>query len=150
MVSAISALAGRQSGWRPNHRVHEDAGSQCPRPGEAWRAPWNGDSLTAMEAQPAPSKQAAKQAFERHDYRTALDLFEKLAQQNPHFADVRHYAGLCESFLGNPEAALEQFDYAIAANPAYVEAHINRALTLNELGRFEEARDAFDQAGHFE
>lgn len=96
------------------------------------------------------TKQAALQAFENRDYRAALDVFLAIARKNPNFADIRHYAGLCESFLGDSEAALEQFDYALAANPAYVEAHINRALTLNDLGRFEEAREAFDRAGHFE
>jgi tetratricopeptide (TPR) repeat protein len=103
-----------------------------------------------METQYAQAKQAARQAFDNRDYRTARDLFLLIAQKYPNFADIRHYAGLCESFLGDSEAALEQFDYALAANPAYVEAHINRALTLNELGRFDEARAAFERAGHFE
>jgi tetratricopeptide (TPR) repeat protein len=103
-----------------------------------------------MDAQLANKRQAARQAFENRDYATARDLFYELAHKNPNFADIRHYAGLCESFLGNSEGALEQFDYALAANPAYVEAHINRALTLNELGRYDEAREAFDRANHFE
>src|SRR4051812_14969643 len=103
-----------------------------------------------MDAPLAHRKQAARQAFEAGDYRIALGLFEEIARQYPNFADIRHFAGLCESFLGNSEGALEQFDYALAANPAYVEAHINRALTLNELGRFDEARAAFDRAAHFE
>jgi tetratricopeptide (TPR) repeat protein len=103
-----------------------------------------------MDAQLAQTRQAARQAFENRDYKAALELFSALTQKYPNFADIRHYAGLCESFLGNSEGALEQFDYALAANPAYVEAHINRALTLNDMGRFEEAREAFDRAGHFE
>ena len=61
-----------------------------------------------------------------------------------------HHAALCLSMLGEPERALEHFDRALAANPGYVEAHINRALTLNELGRFEEAREAFELAGQHE
>jgi tetratricopeptide (TPR) repeat protein len=103
-----------------------------------------------MEAQSAQKKQAARQAFELGDYALARTLFRELALSYPNFADIRHYAGLCESFLGNSEAALEQFDYALASNPAYVEAHINRALTLNELGRFDEAREAFERAARFE
>jgi tetratricopeptide (TPR) repeat protein len=103
-----------------------------------------------MDAQVTNTKQQARQAFERREYGTARALFEELVQQHPNFADIRHYLGLCHSFLGNADAALEQFDYALAANPAYVEAHINRALTLNELGRFDEAKDAFERAAHFE
>ncbi|MEO5509977.1 MAG: tetratricopeptide repeat protein [Longimicrobiales bacterium] len=103
-----------------------------------------------MDAQVAQIRQQARQAFDRREYAAALEQFLSIAEQHPNFADIRHFAGLCQSFLGNAEGALEQFDYALAANPAYVEAHINRALTLNELGRFDEARHAFDLAGHFE
>jgi tetratricopeptide (TPR) repeat protein len=103
-----------------------------------------------MDAQLAHMRDQARQAFERRDYRAALELFQEIAEQHPGFADIRHCAGLCLSFLGDSEAALEQYDYALAANAGYVEAHINRALTLNELGRFEEARQAFDRAGHYE
>ncbi len=103
-----------------------------------------------MDAQPGPTRQHARQAFDRREYAAALDLFLSIAERYPNFADIRHYAGLCLSFLEDAEGALEQFDYALAVNPAYVEAHINRALTLNELGRFEEARHAFELAGHFE
>ncbi len=103
-----------------------------------------------MDAQLAHIRQQARQAFDRREYQQALDLFLSIAERHPSFADIRHFAGLCRSFLGDAEAALEQFDYALAANPAYVEAHINRALTLNELGRFDEARLAFDLAAHFE
>jgi tetratricopeptide (TPR) repeat protein len=103
-----------------------------------------------MDTQLAQMRQQARQALERREYKAALDLFLAIAERHPNFADIRHFAGLCHSYLGDSEAALEQFDYALAANPSYIEAHINRALTLNELGRFDEARLAFEQAGHFE
>ena len=103
-----------------------------------------------MDVQVANVKQEGREAFERREYKAALALFRSILDEHPNFADIRHFAGLCESFLGNPDNALIQFDYALAANPAYVEAHINRALTLNELGRFTEAREAFERAAHFE
>ncbi|HEX9108722.1 MAG TPA: tetratricopeptide repeat protein [Longimicrobiales bacterium] len=91
-----------------------------------------------------------RQAFDRRDYAAALaDLREALAD-HPDFADVRHLAAVCLSFLGQPEAALEEFDRALSLNEGYIEAHLNRALTLNELGRYEEAREAFERAWHIE
>ena len=84
--------------------------------------------------------QRGKQAFERHEYAAALEDFQEVLSRSPHFADVRHLTGLCLSFLGHAEAALAEFDHAIALNPRYIEAHINLANTLNELGRFDEAR----------
>jgi tetratricopeptide (TPR) repeat protein len=103
-----------------------------------------------MEPLVAQVKQQGLQAFERRDYRLALELFRGILEKQPRFADIRHHAGLCLSFLGEPEAALEQFDRALEVNPGYVEALINRALTLNELGRYEEAREAFEQAAQHE
>lgn len=89
-------------------------------------------------------------AFERNDYEAALADFQEVLEHSPHFADIRHLVGLCYSLTGRPEQALEEFDRAIALNAHYIEAHLNRAITLNELGRFEEAGEAFDYAGRLE
>ncbi len=87
-----------------------------------------------------------RQAFERRDYAAALADFREVLAQHPQFADLRHLSGVCLSFLGELEAALEEFDRALALNDAYIEAHLNRALTLNELGRYDEARESFEHA----
>jgi tetratricopeptide (TPR) repeat protein len=88
----------------------------------------------------------AREAFERRDYVAALADFREVAKDHPDFADVRHQMGLCLSFLGQPEEALTQFDRAIEVNDSYVAAHLNRAITLNELGRYDEASEAFERA----
>jgi tetratricopeptide (TPR) repeat protein len=95
-------------------------------------------------------KQLGLQAFERRDYATALDQFRTILASEPSFADVRHYAGLCLIFLDQPDEALAQIEGAIATNPAYVEAHINRALLLQEMGRYDEAGESFVQAADHE
>ena len=94
--------------------------------------------------------QRGRQSYERRDYVAALADFREVLEKNARLADIRHLCGLCLSFLGQPEAALEEFDRALSINEQYVEAHVNRALTLNDLGRFEDARDAFERAGYFE
>lgn len=95
-------------------------------------------------------RQRARQAFERKDYSAALEIYRIVLREHPEFADVRHEAGLCLAFLGRAEEALEQLDAALAINPAYVEANVNRALVLQELGRYEDARIAFETAGRAE
>jgi len=87
-----------------------------------------------------------RQAFERRDYAAALADFREVLGAHPQFADVRQLSAVCLSFLGQPEAALEEFDRALELNDGYIEAHLNRALTLNELGRYEDARVAFERA----
>jgi tetratricopeptide (TPR) repeat protein len=94
--------------------------------------------------------QRAKQAFERREYAIALADFQDALNRDPNLADVRHLTGLCLSFMGHSDAALVEFDHAVALNPGYIEAHINRAITLNEIGRYEEARAAFAQAAQLE
>jgi tetratricopeptide (TPR) repeat protein len=91
-----------------------------------------------------------KQAYERRNYGDALAAFREVLNENPNFADVRHLTGLCLSFLGHPEAALKEFDEAIRLNERYIEAHVNRALVLTELGRYDDAQRAFIHAGRFE
>jgi tetratricopeptide (TPR) repeat protein len=92
----------------------------------------------------------AAQAFAARDYGAAHDLFQVILQERPAFADVRHNAGLCLTFLGRHDEALEQFDLALEVNPAYVEAHLSRALLLQELGRYEDARASFERARRHE
>ncbi|HUG40837.1 MAG TPA: tetratricopeptide repeat protein [Longimicrobiales bacterium] len=92
----------------------------------------------------------ARESFERRDYLAALADLREIVDAHPHFADVRHLMGLCLSLLGQPENALDQFDRALVENDAYIEAHLNRAITLNELGRYDEAREAFARAAECE
>jgi tetratricopeptide (TPR) repeat protein len=59
------------------------------------------------------------------------------------FADVQHLLGLCYALLGQPQRALEHFGKALELNPRYIEAHIHRGILLSDLGRSEEAAEAF-------
>jgi tetratricopeptide (TPR) repeat protein len=103
-----------------------------------------------MQPQLSQLREQGRQAFERRDYAGALVLFRQILEQHPGFADIRHYTGLCLAFLGRPDKAIAELDEALAHNPAYVEAHINRALLLQDLGRYDEARESFELAGEFE
>lgn len=94
--------------------------------------------------------QQGKEAFEKRNYADALAAFREVLRDNPNFADVRHLTGLCLSFLGQPEAAVNEFDLAIQLNERYVEAHLNRAIVLTELGRYDDAQKSFEFAGRFE
>jgi tetratricopeptide (TPR) repeat protein len=95
-------------------------------------------------------KQQGLRAFEQKQYAEALEIFRTILRDRPGFADIRHYAGLCLVFMGEAEAALEEMELALGQNPGYVEVHINRALLLQELGRYDEARDAFERASQYE
>ena len=84
-----------------------------------------------------------KECLAQNDYLGAISALREAAEREPGYADVRQQLGLALGLAGQPEAALEEFERALAVNPSYVEAHLNRAITLNDLGRYEEAREAF-------
>ncbi len=85
-------------------------------------------------------------AWEQDDFAGAYQHFQAILQDHPNFADIRNRAGLCLAMMGKPEAALEQFDEALQVNDCYSEALLNRAIVLNDLGRFDEASESFHRA----
>jgi tetratricopeptide (TPR) repeat protein len=85
-------------------------------------------------------------AWERSAYLEALELFDEVLAEHPHYPDVHHRAGLCKAMLGDLDGALACFDRALELAPSYAEAYFNRAIVLNDLGRHAEAEAAFKQA----
>jgi tetratricopeptide (TPR) repeat protein len=94
--------------------------------------------------------QHAHLSVQRRDYTEALAAARQAQLLAPGYADLCNLAGICFSFLGDPEAALAEFDRALGINEGYIEAHLNRAITLNELGRYQDARESFGRASFLE
>jgi tetratricopeptide (TPR) repeat protein len=76
----------------------------------------------------------------------AIHLLREVTGSGRSFADAHHLLGLAHSMAEQKTEALAEFDRALALNPRYVEAHLNRAVTLNELGRYDDAVAAFSAA----
>jgi len=89
-------------------------------------------------------------AWERDDYAAALSDFRAVLEDHPEFPDVRNKAGLCLAMMGELEQALEELDEALRVAPDYAEAHLNRAIVLNTMGRFDDAREAFARASELD
>ena len=82
-------------------------------------------------------------AWESDDFEAAYKQFRDILDRHPEFADVHNKAGLCLAMMGEIDRALDQFDEALSLNATYAEAHLNRAIVLNDLCRFEEASESF-------
>jgi tetratricopeptide (TPR) repeat protein len=85
-------------------------------------------------------------AWERGDYSPALGDFQAVLEVHPGFPDVHNKAGLCMAMMGDLEGALNEFDEALRIADTYAEAHLNRAIVLQDLGRFREAREDLRRA----
>jgi tetratricopeptide (TPR) repeat protein len=88
----------------------------------------------------------ARERFVVQDYYGAVHLLESVVDSGRAFADVHHLLGVSLSLLGQAQRALRELERALELNPKYVEALIHRGLVLNELGRTDEAEEAFNQA----
>ena len=91
----------------------------------------------------------ARERFAARDYRGAALLLASAIESGQAYADTHHLLGLCYAMIEQREEALRSFDNAIRLNPRYVEAHLNRAIVLGDLGRASEAESALAQAQEF-
>lgn len=88
----------------------------------------------------------ARERFGARDYRGAALLLASAIDSGQAYADVHHLLGICYAMVEWRDEALRAFDAAISLNPRYVEAHLNRAIVLSDLGRAKEAEEALAQA----
>jgi len=88
----------------------------------------------------------ARERFVVQDYYGTVHLLESVVDSGQAFADVHHLLGVSLSLLGQAQRALGELERALELNPQYVEALIHRGLVLNDLGRTDEAEEAFGQA----
>lgn len=91
----------------------------------------------------------AKERFAVRDYHGAVLLLGELLRGGKAFADAQNLFGLCLAMIGRSDDALAAFDEALRLNPGYVEAHLNRAVVLNQVGRTTEAESAIRRAAQF-
>jgi len=88
----------------------------------------------------------ARAQLARGEIAQAGQLFDALAVEFPDFADVQHEVGLYRHQVGDLEGAATAFSRAIATNPRYTAAALSLTVTLNDLGRYDEARTVYDRA----
>jgi tetratricopeptide (TPR) repeat protein len=81
-----------------------------------------------------------REHYERHEYDKADGLLRELVLREESFADVLHMLGVIAHWRGDLKAAARYFERAVERSPAYTEALLNLAVTYNDLGRYDAAR----------
>lgn len=99
-----------------------------------------------MDVSPDRLVARARERFDAGDAYGAIHLLTEAIASGEAFADAHHLLGVAYAMVGKREEAVPEFDRALELNPRYVEAHLNRAVTLSELGRSDEAGEAFAAA----
>ena len=76
-----------------------------------------------------------KREFDKADY-----LLREVIEHSDSYADVFDMLGIIAHSRGDLHAAARYFERAVALNSSYTEALLNLAVTYNDLGRYEAAR----------
>ena len=89
----------------------------------------------------------ARTLFENGRFLEAEKIYWKLLEGRPQgYADIFNKLGLIAHQKGELEVAASYFQKALALNPRYTEASLNLTVTLNDLGRYDEAGETFSKA----
>ncbi len=99
-----------------------------------------------MDARPDHLVRAARERFEAGDPHGTIHLLVELVQSGQAFADAHNLMGLAYAMVGRREDALAELNEALRLNPRYVDAHLNRAIVLSDLGQSDAAAEAFTRA----
>ena len=89
----------------------------------------------------------ASQLYEEQKFAEAEPLFLSLLKgTSKGYADIYNKLGLISHQKGDFETAADFFRKAIEINPKYTECSLNLAVTCNDMGKFDEAREVFNRA----
>ncbi len=102
-----------------------------------------------MAAELQDKYQMARRLFDLENYEEAEGMLLEVARDAPFFADVYYKLGFIYHLRGAFGKAATHFRKALEINPAYTEASLNLAVTLNNLGRYDEAQDVFEKASRY-
>ena len=86
-----------------------------------------------------------REHYEKREYDKAEPLLREVLQGDDRFADVHDMLGVISHARGNFIAAEHHFERALAINPSYTEAALNLAVTYNDRGKYEAAREVYSR-----
>jgi tetratricopeptide (TPR) repeat protein len=87
-----------------------------------------------------------ERALGRGEYETALRFLRDAAQVEPGAADIQYYLAVSHLALGDPQAALQACEQAIALNEAFAPGYVCRARVNFALGSEAGVLDDLDRA----
>jgi tetratricopeptide (TPR) repeat protein len=84
-----------------------------------------------------------REHYQKREFEKAEQMLRQVLEQDDRLADVHDMLGVICHSRGNFTQAEHHFERALALNPNYTEAALNLAVTYNDRGKYEAARQVY-------
>jgi len=84
-----------------------------------------------------------REHYGKREFDKAEPMLREVLENSDRFADVHDMLGVIAHSRGNFIAAERHFERALLINPQYTEAALNLAVTYNDRGKYEAARQVY-------
>ncbi len=84
-----------------------------------------------------------REHYAKREFEKAEPMLREVLEHSDRFADVHDMLGVIAHFRGNFLVAERHFERALTLNPQYTEAALNLAVTYNDRGKYEAAREVY-------
>ncbi len=88
----------------------------------------------------------AREHYERREFDKVEPLLRQILDSTERFADVHNMLGVAAHERRDYKEAEARFNRALEINPNYTEAALNLAVTYNDLGKYDLARQVHERA----
>jgi tetratricopeptide (TPR) repeat protein len=99
-----------------------------------------------MDERVKQALRVAREHYDRREFDKAEPLLENVLPDVERFADVHNMLGVMAHERRDYAQAETRFSRALELNPRYTEAALNLAVTYNDLGKFDLARQVHERA----
>lgn len=84
-----------------------------------------------------------REHYQRREFDKAEEVLREVVRREDRLADVHDLLGIIFHMRGHLTAAEHHFERALAINPGYTEAALNLAVTYNDRGKYDAARQLY-------
>lgn len=86
-----------------------------------------------------------REHYEKREFDKAEQMLRMVLEEEDRYADIHDMLGVIAHARGNFLVAERHFERALELNPQYTEAALNLAVTYNDRGKYEKAREIYSK-----
>ena len=86
-----------------------------------------------------------REHYAKREFEKSEQMLRMVLEEEDRYADVHDMLGVIAHSRGNFLVAERHFERALELNPAYTEAALNLAVTYNDRGKYEKAREVYSR-----